>query len=314
MPPEVIGALFAMGTATAFGAGAVLSRMGLVGVPIFTGTVLSMVAGTTVLAIAASPRYAENLGAITGVGWGWLVFTSVINYPVGRVLLFNALSRIGAARGNTIVSANPVVAATIAVLWLGETLGAATGVGIVACVTGAMVVARASQRRGETAQPAGLSDADHATATAARKKILVTGVLSAFGAMAAYGTVSVLVKKIVTDVTDPVVGASMTFTMGTIMVALLALPRMRANLGRVPLRNALLLMVGGSGMSLGVLMFYGATIRAPVVAVAPIVSMSPLVTILVSQLLARRLERVDRMVWLGAAAVVTGVILIATAL
>ena len=303
MSPEFTGVLFALGTATAFGAGSTIARLGLLGTPVVTGTVVSMLAGSMFLLAVAAPRYPTVLPEITGGGWGLILFTSVINYPIGRLLLFNAMRRIGVARGNTIVSANPAIAATIAIVWLGESLVLGVGVGMVACVGGAIIVAMGT--RGTAAPDIEIDP--HLAQT-------VRGLASAVGAMMAYGTVSALVKKIVTDVTDPIIAASLVFTTGTALVALISLPRLKREIPQFTFRRVWLLVLGGTMMSLGILFFYNAVSRAPVTAVAPIVSLATLVAIALSQAIARRVEVLNRRVIVGAVAVVSGVILITTSL
>ena len=302
MSTEFTGVLFAVGTSVAFGLGSTVARLGLVGTPIVTGTVVSMIAATMLLVGVAAPGYASALGAIETSSWALIVFTAVINYPIGRLLLFNAMRRIGVARGNTIVSANPVVAGTIAVLWLGEALGLQMGAGMAACVGGGVLVAWAA-RQGPSADESALAEDPRLAES-------TTGILAAVGAMLSYGTVSALVKKIVTDVTDPIVAASLVFSFGTAMVAMLSLPRLRAELPQITFRRAWQLALGGSGMSLGILLFYNAADRAPITAVAPVVALAPIIAILFSQVIARRFELVDKRIWLGAASVVAGVALI----
>ena len=302
MSTEFTGVLFAVGTSVAFGLGSTVARLGLVGTPIVTGTVVSMIAATMLLVGVAAPGYASALGAIETSSWALIVFTAVINYPIGRLLLFNAMRRIGVARGNTIVSANPVVAGTIAVLWLGEALGLQMGAGMAACVGGGVLVAWAA-RQGPSADESALAEDPRLAES-------TTGILAAVGAMLSYGTVSALVKKIVTDVTDPITAASLVFSFGTVMVAMLALPRLRTELPQITFRRAWQLVLGGSGMSLGILLFYNAADRAPITAVAPVVALAPIIAILFSQVIARRFELVDKRIWLGAASVVAGVALI----
>ena len=302
MSTEFTGVLFAIGTAAAFGFGSTVARLGLIGTPIVTGTMVSMLAGTALLLSVAAPDYGSTLGAIDGAGWALIVFTSIINYPIGRLLLFNAMRRIGVARGNTIVSANPVVAGTIAIVWLGEVLGLQSGIGMAACVGGGVLVAWAA-RQGPSADASALAEDPRLAET-------TTGILAALGAMLAYGTVSALIRKIVTDVTEPVTAASLVFSFGTAMVAALSLPRLRTELPQITFRRGWQLVVGGSGMSLGILLFYNAASRAPITAVAPVVALSPIIAILFAQLIARRFELVDKRIWLGAASVVAGVALI----
>ena len=306
MSGEQAGIAFAICTAVAFGAGSTVARLGLVRTPIVTGTVVSMLAGTALLILAASPRYGEALPSIDGAGWALIVVTSIINYPIGRLLLFTAMRRIGVGGGNTIVSANPVVSGLIAVAWLGETLGALNGAGMAACVGGAALVAW-SVREGPSASAAAVAEDPKLTET-------TLGVGAALGAMAAYGTVGALIRKIVTEVTEPMVAASLVFSLGAGWVTLLALPRLRRELREVSLVRGAQLVVGGSGMSLGILLFYNAASKAPITAVAPVVALAPVIAILFSQVIARRFERVDRRVWAGALAVVGGVALISSSL
>ena len=229
---EITGILFAIGTATLFGLGSTVARLGLIGTPVVTGTIISMLAGTVLLLAVAAPQYPVKLSAIEPSGWALIVFTSVINYPIGRLMLFNAMRRIGVARGNTIVSANPVVAGTIAIVWLGEVLGLQSGVGMAACIGGGVLVAWAA-RQGPSADASALAEDPRLAET-------TRGIVTALGAMLSYGTVSALVKKIVTDITDPITAASLVFSFGTAMVAVLSLPRLRGDLPQdlVPARMA----------------------------------------------------------------------------
>ena len=306
MSSEFTGVLFAIGTATAFGLGSTVARLGLVGTPVITGTVISMVAGTALMVAIAAPNYASALPEIETSGWALIVFTSVINYPIGRLLLFNAMRRIGVARGNTIVSANPVVAGTIAIVWLGEVLGLQSGAGMAACVGGGVLVAWAA-RQGPSADASALAEDPQLAET-------TKGILAAVGAMLSYGTVTALVKKIVTDIAEPIIAASLVFSFGTVMVAMLSLPRLRMELRQISFRRSWQLVVGGSGMSLGILLFYNAASRAPITAIAPVVALAPIIAILFSQVIARRFELVDKRIWVGAGAVVAGVALIGTSL
>ena len=306
MTPEIAGVLFAVGTSVAFGIGSPIARLGLVGTPVVTGTVISMVAGAALLLAVAAPRYPSELGAIAPSGWGLIAFTAALNYPVGRLLLFNAMRRIGVARGNTIVSANPVVASALAILWLGESLGLQTAAGMAACVGGAALVAWTAGR-GPAADASALADDPRLAETS-------TGVAAAAGAMLAYGTVGVFIKKIVSDVTEPLIAASLVFSTGAGMLTLMALPRLRRELRQIPFRRGWQLVVGGSGMSLGILLFYNAVSRAPITSIAPVVALAPIVAILASQVIARRFEMVNGRIWAGAVAVVCGVALITTAL
>jgi drug/metabolite transporter (DMT)-like permease len=132
--------------------------------------------------------------------------------------------------------------------------------------------------------------------------------------MFAYGVTTVLIKKIVTDVTEPITAASLVFGIGATLVGLMSLPRLRYELPQLTFRRGCLLVVGGTSMSLGILLFYSAASRAPIVAIAPVIAMSPLISISFSQLIARRVEIVDKRIWAGAALVVSGVATIAVSL
>ncbi len=307
MSPELAGIFLALCTAIASGMGASIARLGLVGTPVVAGTVISMLAGSTLLLCIALPRYPATLGAIEPAGWMLIAVTAVINYPIGRLLLFSAMRRIGVAGGNTIVSANPIIASIIAVVWLGERLGPQNLAGILACACGAVLVGWAAQRRP-------LASAGEATAATEEDPHLLqstTGVIAALGAMLSYGGVSVLIKKIVTDVAEPVTAASLVFSLGGAFVTLAALPRLRQELAQIRFRRAWQLVLGGSIMSFGIFLFYNAASRAPITSIAPVVAVSPIIAILFSQLIARRFEILNRYILAGAGSIVAGVVLIA---
>ena len=173
-----------------------------------------------------------------------------------------------------------------------------------ACIGGGVLVAWAA-RQGPSADASALAEDPRLAET-------TKGIVTALGAMLSYGTVSALVKKIVTDITDPITAASLVFSFGTAMVALLSLPRLRGDLPQISFRRGWQLVLGGSGMSLGILLFYNAASRAPITAVAPVVALAPIIAILFSQVIARRFELVDKRIWAGAVAVVVGVALIGT--
>ena len=303
MSPEFIGVIFALGTATAFGFGSAVARLGLVNTPVVTGTVVSMVVGAAILIIAASPSYSTEIERISLSGWGFIVFTAAINYPIGRLLLFQSMRRIGVSKGNTIVSANPAVAATVAVLWLGESLSIGLLLGMVGCVGGAIWIAIiANEGAG-----AGVAEDAHISQTS-------QGISAAIGAMFTYGLVSVLIKKIVTDVTTPLVAASLVFGIGALILSIMAVPKFRMEIKLIPRNRIWKLVIGGTSMSLGIFLFYGAASRAPITAISPIVALAPLIAIGFSQFIARQFEVADKRIWLGALAVVSGVIFISLTL
>lgn len=138
---------------------------------------------------------------------------------------------------------------------------------------------------------------------------VVAGMMSALVAAFCYGSVMVIGRQLVTEYTVPLVASFVsvmfaTAIMSTFMATDLSKDR------HSPIRGFCFMALAGASGSLGVTSFFFALTHAPITIVSPVAASNPLIALLVAHLFLRRLERVTPRIWLGAALVVSGVILI----
>ncbi|MCI0887955.1 MAG: EamA family transporter, partial [Chloroflexi bacterium] len=82
----------------------------------------------------------DEIWALTAIAFGWFLLVGVLNYPLGRLLNFNSVSKIGVARATPVVGASPLFAAALAVTIGGETMTWTIFVGTLAIVGGIALI------------------------------------------------------------------------------------------------------------------------------------------------------------------------------
>jgi len=140
-------------------------------------------------------------------------------------------------------------------------------------------------------------------------KRLMLGFLAALGAAICYGAVTMLARKVTVEFAPPLVSSAYALGFGLPLFFLIFyrdLPRAR----EVPRRAVFFLLAAGIMAGVGVSSLYIAVSRAPVVTVAPIIGANPLVTLFLSYIVLRRLERITPRLILGTLLTVTGVVLV----
>ena len=156
-------------------------------------------------------------------------------------------------------------------------------------------------------QPGGTSNA-----SGEKTERSMRGYVFAFGAAMSYAASQVLARHGVTDFHAPLVGTTIALAFGTLGFIAIAM----RDFGTRVLdfrRGALFFIAAGCFSSMGVASIFSAVERADVVVVSPISSTYPLFTIAFAALLLGDLERLSPRIILGAALVVTGVVIISVA-
>ena len=164
----------------------------------------------------------------------------------------------------------------------------------------------------------------------ARRRVLL-GYLAALGAAFCYGSLALVARKITTDYAPPMVATAFSMLFGTVIlgaivhrhatafsmlfgtVILGAIVHRHAldDAPRTPRRGWLMIALAGCASTWGLSFWFLALSKAQVVLVAPVVGVEPLVSIGLTRLFLRRLERVTRRTVVGAIFVVGGVALMA---
>ncbi len=123
--------------------GSILIRLGIEQVGARTATFLSVASGliyvlVVALILDASAFLDLTLRAVLG-----FTLVGVLSFGAGRFLYYTSVGLIGVGRATAIGGATPIVAAAMAVVFLGEALTAPLAAGIVAVAAGiALIVGR----------------------------------------------------------------------------------------------------------------------------------------------------------------------------
>lgn len=236
--------------------------------------------------VVGYPDYTVPPNALASFAAAGLVGTML-----GRAFEYAGIERIGASRSEPIKASQPLHAALLAVLILGETLTPVAGVGTVLVVVGIAIISWESR----SASGEGFESISWS--------YLALPLASAF----LYGIEPIFAKVGLATGTSAFVGLGIKTLTAT--VAFYAYLRYRGALpGREALRSANTKWYVGAGLanSAFLLSYYAALSVAPVVLVQPVLQTSPLFVIVLSVLFLQRLERVTPRVVVAAIVVALG--------
>ena len=311
MSPELTGALIALLVPMCFGTGMLLARVGLVHVPPGAGNFVSLVVGWVLIASITAVLHPDALFGVTLGTFAWLAMIGIINFPGGRFLNFVSIKNLGILRANPVLAMAPIISAFEGVIFLGERLNWAIAGGTLLTVIGVIVAVygEVMARGGETPHPpAAAPSTDGRRPGLIERRPRLFGYLAAFGAAWAYGTITVLGRVAVTDLTVPLVTATYTMLVGFIVMGLFSSRSIPVMLRDAPRRALLSVALGGLFMSSGVAFLYLALSKAPVIVVSPVFALNPVVALVLAHFFLQRLERITLPLVLGTLFAVSGVI------
>ncbi|MBI2847107.1 MAG: EamA family transporter [Chloroflexi bacterium] len=125
-----------------------------------------------------------------------------------------------------------------------------------------------------------------------------------------YGTSHILARVGVTQVAPPLVGASISLLAGTFLYWLVNIRSIKLELNSTNRRGVAFFALSGITSSMGLLFFFFALSKAPVIAVSPVANTYPLIALLLSSIFLQGIERITPKLALGAFLVVLGLALI----
>ena len=243
-----------------------------------------------VAAIVAYPAYGLSLkSALAFAGSG------IAGTILGRSLSYEGIKRIGASRSQTMVASQPLHAALIAAVVLGESVTAGHLVGILAIMAGVVIISRELR----------------STQASALAHVSRMSFLFPLGAAFFYGIEPIFAKIGLIEGTSVYVGLAIKTMIAAVILCLYLWGRRqlpsRSDFGRLNLRWYI-----GAGLfnSLFLLAYFRALEVAPVILVVPIIQIIPLVVIGLSFLFLKRLEVITWKLVSAATIVVAGAIIV----
>lgn len=231
-------------------------------------------------------------GGIDAWAVGVFLVGGLVGTALGRLGVFAGVHRVGASVNSAAISVRPLFATAIAFVWLGETVGPMTGLGVVVLV-GGLVVLTAS-RGGDLA------------GWTARDLLVPLGAALAF----AMGNV---IRRYGLTTTDVSVLQAVTLNETAALVALVAFALASGRGEEVlsaPLATYRYFVGAGLLTAVALLALFEAFDRGPVAIVDSLAGTAPLFTAVFAAVLLGDLERVTKGVVLGASLIVVGAALI----
>ena len=136
------------------------------------------------------------------------------------------------------------------------------------------------------------------------------GYTAALAAGASYGTAQTVAKHITTEFATPIVGTAFALLFGFAYVSVMFHRHIPRDLATSPRKGLAWFALSGICSSIGVLLLYLALDNAPLVVVSPVVAINPLITLVLTHLFLRNLERITLRTMLGSGLVVLGVLIV----
>lgn len=256
----------------------------------YLATFVQLLVALGVLVVASLAT--EDLGLLgdaTALSLFYFSLAGVIHFSLGWTLLNMSQMRIGAARSSPLLATTPVFGAGIAVLVLQEVPGWVVWLGVVLVTAGALVVSL--ERVAEEGWGISWQDALPGLATAL-----------------AWATSPILIKEGLEGLPSPLLGLTLGMVVAVLVYAV-ALP-LRPEVDGPPLGSRVSLafkLLAGLMVGLSVWARWASLDYTSIAVVLALGLLSvPVVLLLSPLLMGRHVERVTLQIWLGAALVVVG--------
>ena len=118
----MLGAAMALTAAMGFGAAAVFARIGLQYMRPTTGAFVSLLIGIAITLTLALVFHFDDVFALSGIAFVWFLITGTLNFPLGRLLNFTSVNKIGVSRSAPIIGAAPLFSGILGVTIGGESM------------------------------------------------------------------------------------------------------------------------------------------------------------------------------------------------
>ncbi|MFH1462308.1 MAG: DMT family transporter [bacterium] len=229
-----------------------------------------------------------GLQSLFSVSLLWFLLAGLFGPSLGRALNFTSLQRIGVARTIPIVGAAPLFSVLIAIVFLGEEFSWIVLAGTAVIVFGIYLLSRGKNQKGE-----GFT----------RKELLFP-----LGSALCFGITVPLIKKGLSYVENPIIGAAFTATTALLIIFLYLLVTGRAGNMRTPRTALILYFLAGLSTVAAFLFNFSALNSGSVSLVAPLMGTFPLFGVLLSGVFLK--EKITKSIYLGAIFIFLGIVLV----
>jgi drug/metabolite transporter (DMT)-like permease len=308
------GALWAVGSGLGFGLFQSLNRRALAGMDVALSTFIQLFVSAIVLTFVS--LLTEDVGLIASAPVGALLafgLVGLIHFFLGWTLLNLGQKLIGAARTGPLLATTPLFGAVLAAIWLQEVPGVLTVAGMGLTVTGVLVLTTERDAIVESPVPpqddeapfAERAPSSVATLTRSRRR---AGIAAALGTAFCWALSPIFIREGLEGLPSPLLGVTVSMVASAVVVGVVLAARRRRLGDRIDSRTALGFKVAaGLLVGLSTWMRWIALDLTTVAVVLSVNSISvPTVLLLAPLVVGRHHERVTPRLWLGAALVIAG--------
>ena len=205
--------LFGLLAGLGVGSSTVLARVGLQTTNPSVATTISVSASlvtTGILALLFEPAVFK---ALPGMSYLWFLGLGILTFPIARLMNFASVSLIGAPRSASIISVQPLFTATLAIIFLRESVNVAIVVGTISIVVAMVLI---------------LAEGQNSTRLLGIPyRRFVSGCLVGIAAALCYGLSNTLAKEVVDEHGPPLVSIFFSLLFGSIVLFTMSARNMR---------------------------------------------------------------------------------------
>ena len=136
----MLGVIFGLTAALGFGATSVFARLGLEHMRPTSGTLASLVVGTTITMSLAFALHWDEIFALSAAAFLWFLLSGATNFPMGRLLNFTGVGLAGVSRASPVVGSSPLFATILAITVGGETVTLLVLLGTISIIGGLAMI------------------------------------------------------------------------------------------------------------------------------------------------------------------------------
>ena len=294
-----IGLLFTIASTILLGSNKLAVRATILGMNDALATLFSIVIAIPIFGVplliygwGPKPLSLEAIGIFAAAG--------IVNYSVGRWMIWKSIGLVGANRGNILAASQSIYAIAIAVAFLGQTVDLYTGLGFALVLIGILII---SYRK---------SVQSKFITKAQMRSGLIYGIMGALF----WGLAQDLMQIGIKQYSNPVGATFLTYSLALIgmLPMFFFISRSTAKHGGNPFRfsrRSFAFVVLATVMGSFAQFFrYSALVTIPVTIVASVNGSNPIFTLILSYIFLREIEAIDRRTIIGIIFSVVGVVII----
>lgn len=282
-----------------FAIGAIFSRRGSMLVSPMSGAQITILMGPPIFATLAFVfGELDETFALPFTAYLFFGVAGILHFVGGRSLQYLGIQAIGAARATVIITLSPLVSVAIAIVAFDEIPGWAVGVGAVLLVLGPILIAVGERQRRQT-----VLEADSAMPPVD----LARGFMLSGGAAVVWGITPILVKAGLNESDFPVLATLVSYTAAFVVVGgILSRPEAHSRFVSMDRGGIRWYVLAGLAVSSAHFVRYLALSEGDVTIVVLMFQLVPLFVFLLTWIINRDIETLNRYLLAGGVAVVVG--------